>query len=72
MAQKWRLFCDPIGWDCVTLLPDEIQHLDDVVIPFPHQYDLRMYGNEVMDFTVFGIAFDVKDRLFKLGAHSVN
>jgi len=42
------------------------------MIPFPHQYDLRMYGNEVMDFTVSGIAFDVKDRLFKLGAHGVN
>jgi hypothetical protein len=31
MAQKRRLLCDLIGWDCVTLLPDEIQHLDDVV-----------------------------------------
>ena len=30
-AQKWRLFCDPMGWDCVTLLPKEIQHLGDVV-----------------------------------------
>ena len=25
------------------------------LIPFPHQYDLRMYGNEVMDFTVSGL-----------------
>lgn len=30
-AQKRRLFCDPLGWDCVALLPDDIQHLDDVV-----------------------------------------
>ena len=25
------------------------------LIPFPHQDDLRMYGNEVMDFTVSGL-----------------
>ena len=26
-----------------------------ILIPFPHQDDLRMYGNEVMDFTVSGL-----------------
>jgi hypothetical protein len=26
-----------------------------LMIPIPHQDDLRMYGNEVMDFTVSGL-----------------
>jgi hypothetical protein len=25
------------------------------LIPFPYQNDVRMYGNDVMDFTIFGL-----------------
>ena len=42
------------------------------LIPFPHHHDLRMYGNEVMDFTILGIAFDVEDRLLELDAYGIN
>ena len=31
MAQKRRLFCDPIGRDRIALFPDRIKHLDDIV-----------------------------------------
>jgi hypothetical protein len=31
MAQKRHLFCNPVGRDRVTLAPDLIQHLDDIV-----------------------------------------
>ena len=42
------------------------------LIPFPDHHDFRMYGNDVMDFTIFRIAFDVEDRLIEFGAHGVN
>ena len=31
VAQKRRLFCNPVRWDRIALPPDEIQHFDDVV-----------------------------------------
>ena len=49
--QQVSLFARHFGKSPDALTPEHIRTYQIYLIPFPHQYDLAMYGNEAMDLT---------------------